>query len=394
VITAPRRHAIFALLCLSLFGFAATAVPQVEDTGAQRGVGDTHLTVHEWGTFTSLFDKDGTMLRWRPLAGPQDLPGFVYNRLRNAKTRIHGTVRMETPVLYFYTDRETTISLEVRFPQGKITEWYPYAHISGGEEILWERFTVLPGAETTLAREEEESHYYPARETDAAPLRTQDDAGTQQYEKFLFYRGVGSFTLPLSVRVEGNSVVVQGNAPNSIGQIILLECRNGRLGYRLHTLQVGPNRVERPVVGDQTPEGLRSEMAALLVGHGLYEREAQAMMNTWGSLWVEDGLRVFYLLPQPMTERLLPITMNPTPVSLVRVLVARAEILTPEDEQAVAEVVARLADPSVERSEITRQLERYGRFAEPLVLRILGTTQDRAIGDGILEMFPGIEQEF
>ena len=34
---------------------------------------------------------------------------------------------METPVVYFYTDRETKVSVKVDFPRGWITEWYPFA---------------------------------------------------------------------------------------------------------------------------------------------------------------------------------------------------------------------------------------------------------------------------
>src|SRR4030095_12003659 len=35
------------------------------------------LTVHEWGTFTSVAGRDGKAAQWLPLAGPNDLPCFV-----------------------------------------------------------------------------------------------------------------------------------------------------------------------------------------------------------------------------------------------------------------------------------------------------------------------------
>ena len=35
------------------------------------------LTVHEWGTFTSLAGDDGQAMQWLPLGGPTDLPCFV-----------------------------------------------------------------------------------------------------------------------------------------------------------------------------------------------------------------------------------------------------------------------------------------------------------------------------
>lgn len=30
---------------------------------------------------------------------------------------------METPVIYFYTDKDTRVSVKVDFPKGWITEW-------------------------------------------------------------------------------------------------------------------------------------------------------------------------------------------------------------------------------------------------------------------------------
>src|SRR5207245_3851299 len=90
------------------------------------------LVVHEWGTFTSIAGKDGIALEWRPLNGPPDLPKFVHTiqegdaGLRNApKADLRATERMETPVIYFYSNNEMDVSLKVDFPKGKITEWYP-----------------------------------------------------------------------------------------------------------------------------------------------------------------------------------------------------------------------------------------------------------------------------
>ena len=48
------------------------------------------LVVHEWGTFTSVAGQDGASLDWRPLAGPSDLPSFVYDESRRPKGLRHG----------------------------------------------------------------------------------------------------------------------------------------------------------------------------------------------------------------------------------------------------------------------------------------------------------------
>ena len=47
---------------------------------AERPVGlpaPGDLTVHEWGTFTTVAGQDGLAIDWLPLGGPTDLPCFV-----------------------------------------------------------------------------------------------------------------------------------------------------------------------------------------------------------------------------------------------------------------------------------------------------------------------------
>src|SRR5437660_6256062 len=87
------------------------------------------LTAHEWGTFTSIAGKDGNAVEWLPLTGSTDLPSFV-EHFRNAgfKQGLRGTIRMETPVLYFYSTHDVTLSVRVDFAKGLMTEWYPHAN--------------------------------------------------------------------------------------------------------------------------------------------------------------------------------------------------------------------------------------------------------------------------
>ena len=49
------------------------------------------LTVHEWGTFTSVAGEDGSAIDWDALGGKNDLPGFVNSfgyRCLNGDSRI------------------------------------------------------------------------------------------------------------------------------------------------------------------------------------------------------------------------------------------------------------------------------------------------------------------
>ena len=87
------------------------------------------FTVHEWGTFTSITGSEGKAITWRPLDATDDLPGFVEHFQDNprAKSALAGTVRMETPVMYFYAPRKMNVSVNVHFPNGLLTDWYPHA---------------------------------------------------------------------------------------------------------------------------------------------------------------------------------------------------------------------------------------------------------------------------
>jgi hypothetical protein len=287
---------------------------------------------------------------------------------------------METPVLYFYTDRETSVSVRVDFPKGKITEWYPQARLvhtdTNNAWIDWGRFTVVPGAAPRLPVEQRESHYYPARETDAAPLRVCGAKATE-FEKFLFYRGVGNFDLPVDVTLEGDRVLLNNRGRGAIRNVVLFENHRGKVGYSMHDLAGGDISVDRPALV-QTLDSLQRDLKQTLMGEGLYEKEASAMLKTWRNSWFEEGVRLFYILPRTLTDTVLPVSIEPKPSEVVRVLMARTEIITPEMEQMITQQVAKLADSSSEvRERALKAIHAYGRFAEPVLKRIREKTLDQ-----------------
>src|SRR4030095_12592029 len=85
------------------------------------------VVVHEWGTFTSIARADGQPALWMPLDGQSDLPCFVHRYRPVGKADLSATVRMETPVLYFYSAQPATVGVTGRFNHGVLTEWFPQA---------------------------------------------------------------------------------------------------------------------------------------------------------------------------------------------------------------------------------------------------------------------------
>lgn len=113
------------LLTVSL---AALSLPWLAGFSAHLGQRESGLIVHEWGTLTSVADRNGQPVAWHPRSDPYGLPNFVEHlKTENFKRLLQGTIRMETPVVYFYSASPLTASVQVRFSRGVITEWYPHA---------------------------------------------------------------------------------------------------------------------------------------------------------------------------------------------------------------------------------------------------------------------------
>ena len=331
--------------------------------------GDSSLIVHEWGTFTSIAGVDGAAVEWLPLSPKSDLPTFV-EHLRNADVKggLRGTVRMETPVLYSYSPRQTTVSVSVSFAKGLITEWFPHATPVHPSEafpmtlnpdvngtIAWKNVTITPASSDTLLRETAPSHYYAARETSANLISIPTSSGNQS-EKFLFYRGVSGFTLPITAKVQANGQLQVANNAGAVLTLILFERRGDKLGYTISSLESSATLNAPSTSG--TFDSLRSDFENALVDRGLYLDEAHAMLETWRDSWFEEGSRLFYVVPRAFVDSVLPLSIHPAPNQLTRVFVGRIELVTPATENAI-ETALLSAD--------CEALQKYGRFLATMV---------------------------
>jgi hypothetical protein len=255
-----------------------------------------------------------------------------------------------------------------------LTEWYPHADRTD-QTLAWRDIEVLPGEKLKLPNEEKKSRYYAARETDAVPLRVasfEENHTALEQEKFLFYRGVGTFDMPLSVRAWGDGRFTaswDGKAP--WGGLILVQVHDGKVRFQPFDLRRKHESLLEADVRipdrDASAEDLGEAMVQLLTEKGLYEKEARAMVKTWKSAWFgEEGTRVLYVLPETLTEELLPLRVEPKPDALLRVLVGRHDVLTPERERQIDANVSKLIDaPSNDKPEqqaAEAELAKLGRY--------------------------------
>lgn len=349
------------------------------------------IVAHEWGTFTSVQGSDGEPLRWNPFVAA-DLPEFVYDRngrsepghpfVVRSKLANAWLQRMETPVIYFYSNRAATVDVSVGLPSGLITEWYPQVTAFGpyatsqSSFIRWSHVELLGGDGNKPASlpgpGAVKTHYFAARETDAVPVRCAAGA-LSETEKFLFYRGVADFAAPLNVHfAAARELVLKNRKAEDLRDLFVLEVdAAGAAFVRIDGLRSGEKtQLTLPTVAARqtvsaTAAQLGQAMEKSLIAAGLFPREARAMVETWRDSWfAERGVRVLYSLPRPWTDRTLPLSIKPGPDDLVRVMIGRAEIFTPDSEEKLR--TAMDGDDSVTA---VRSLE-FGRFLEPALNRL------------------------
>jgi hypothetical protein len=373
----PSRLTLVAVLASS---FALSS----HTSGGEARPVYSRLTAHEWGTFTSIAGAEGQAVEWSPLTGSTDLPGFVEHfRNTDFKRGLRGTVRMETPVIYFYDSKEETVSVKVAFAKGLITEWYPRAsrvepaatvldsaphksHPDGS--IAWDSVIVSPSLRAEFPHEDADNHYYAARMTSSTPLRVLTHAGEQR-EKFLFYRGVSNFPVPISTRLTSNGkVLIENHTADEFPNVILFERRGEKMGYRIAGALQKEMILDEPKLTTSIND-LARDLEGILVAQGLYQDEAHAMVETWRNSWFEEGSRLFYIVPVSFVDRVLPLSINPAPALTVRAFVGRLEILSPSTQTAV------------ERALLTGDnttLKMYGRFLEPIMESLVQKESDPA----------------
>lgn len=329
------------------------------------------LTVHEWGTFTTVAGADGYPEQWVSLAPPTDLPCFVYHVSQVCVKCGPHKVRMETPVIYFYSAAPLTASVHVDFPSGMITEWYPQAtpeknpmleagYIYGhGGKIEWSHVEVTPGAPPDFPNAGDASHYYAARETDASPLRVGD-----QTERVLFYRGIASFDIPVAAKFLPDGKLEVRNSGDALPVAVVFENRDDKVGFRVLRNWNGKDLMDSP---DLTAgvASVRQELSEALVASGLYPKEAAAMIATWGDSWFEEGMRIFYVMPRKTVDSVLPLRISPAPTATERVFVGRVEVLSPYLRSKIETALG---------NGDTRTLARCSRFLRPWADRIMASS--------------------
>ncbi|MFN0051210.1 MAG: hypothetical protein ACKV0T_03410 [Planctomycetales bacterium] len=434
-----------------------------------------NLVIHEWGTFTCLQDETGHAIAGvntddepvpdfvhrisEMIPRASDLAPVYYKGVPRSHRQV--TMRLETPVVYFYPPAGQTAplhaSLKVGFRGGWLTEYYPDAHVEaeglprgefqyarltpntrGGLE--WSDLTI--GGEGGRIPETDAAVWLAPRQVRAARVRVPGG----EAEKYLFYRGVGNLRTPLTVVRKGsdNSLLIREHLDPALGVKGPVELRalwlvdvaeDGAVAFRTLgaarltgevdriVTSVSPAFEEQAAPASSSPEvrhaahddanlaELHAEMRQALIGDGLYEDEADAMLATWNAAYFRSpGLRLFYLLPQAWTNSVLPMTCS-LPSQMTRTMVGRVEIVTrrqrtllsqidrgpisdsawffrgvesqPDRNQALSQLWSgkiRLKDAQVKIPDDYRAYLDLGRFRNALILDAFHKSQTNGLG--------------
>ncbi|MDC1205984.1 hypothetical protein N8Z81_00235 [Akkermansiaceae bacterium] len=365
-------------------------------------------TLHEWGTFTSVSGSDGVLLaglnREEELlprfvhahdgmmnTGPMGYGGkgfFVHRPLKKV------TIKMETPIIYFYSDEPFKASVEVGFNGGSINQWYPQR--SGGEtvpkivkpnpvptdaqfkdaggidfstsfngQIKWDVDVLAPDASRGLSFKNGETlNWLRPRNSKANVLKI-----GEEYEDYLFYRGVGNFELPVTFRVDPfETLHIENTGKEALPFLFVQEVTPDRK-IRFHSFSDGLPAGSSLSISEKdlhTTDAkwrrlVYDEMVQGLLSTGLTAEEAHGMVQTWWHSYFEQpGLRVFWVVPIDKTNEILPLTVSPAPEKTVRVLVGRSEVLRPRFEQQLVEAYKVRKEKKKSAAWASNMFHRYG----------------------------------
>jgi hypothetical protein len=324
--------------------------------------------VNEWGTFTVLSGSEGSQVPW--YASYHDiarLPDFI---LPNSEGKAGvSRVRMETPVIYFYPNKEMKVSVHVAFSNGSITETFPHSlggNITGNTLVdgKWTG-TLHPPTDTkavgqipAIPHTENAEPYAAAREVPDAWIFESDlkeipgikvQPKFPQMEKFIFYRGAGNAHIPISAMIVGETATLTNQNDEALAFGTALRVRDGKAAWvAIPPIAGRPARdtpaMNRAQIALPKPERslaeVESELAdawkKALADDGLTPAEASAMVETWRKTWFrENGDRILTLVPRKTIDNLLPLKITPAPTKMNRVFVARIELISSEREESL-----------------------------------------------------------
>ncbi len=354
--------------------------------GLMAGARADDLVVHEWGTITTIHRTSGQPVTGLNRIDESDvLPDFVHRfepdatrgdpkRALGKSPRVPGredvTMRLETPVIYFYPPLGQIIppfDVAVAFRGGVLNEYYPDAApavmldgrrvqekaLAGTlgpwdglrlqyyvrSELRWDQLSLSDAIEPPVT---DSAIWLAPRKVRATGIALPNG----ESEHYLFYRGVAHLDALFQTRYSTRGLQLATPAKKLWADQPRLDVpyvwvaqvrRDGLIAFQ----ELGPRTiaadefgVDAGRVGRFAPEAfaesgarrLRDSLKNRLEHAGLFTPEAEAMLSTWKASYFEKpGVRVFYVVPREWIDHFLPLTIS-VPAEVTRVIVGRIDI--------------------------------------------------------------------
>jgi hypothetical protein len=343
------------------------------------------LVIHEWGTITTHHAPDGTPQgRLNHIEASEVLPPFVHTfepkvtepspLMKSPVTpgRPDVTMRLETPVMYFYPPANSPSNLNfdvsVDFRGGLLNEFYPQGEASVAIDyerinskmaagiikqwdgsvldnfvrgsLVWKGLTF---AKNSAGPETNSSVWTAPRRVLATDVR----APSGEAERFLFYRGVAHLDALFSTTFDLDSVTLL--SPRSLHWLSTTAIAVPRawvfrinidtVRYKelrdLKLVQSHAGKLATVKLSDlpntRDSNALEASIGQALVDAGLSRDEASALLNTWrASYFLKPGTRVLYLVPREWLDYFLPLHVS-VPAEVTRVFIGRIDLDLPSN---------------------------------------------------------------
>jgi len=289
--------------------------------------------------------------------------------------------------------------------------------VSNGQ-AEWKITVAARETQLHIPQVEEKSIWAPSRRVNSNFV---SNSINSENERHIFYRGLGRFEQPLSVKSNLTHLIIQNNGHEPIQSAWILKNIKGELPLlrRLTNIPAKASIVQllKEINGNsqnsdknlierfQSVENYISaacvNLEIELTKCGLFELEARAMVDTWSSSYFRSyGLRVLYIAPESYPKDLLPWQIFPKPTEEKRVLVGRVEVLLFTEESVLTRHINIILQHYQSQPESKRKIaallkdttgfpqkviESYnyvwslGRFAEPKIRLVLGSKYDSSL---------------
>jgi len=352
------------------------------------------FVAHEWGSVNLVQDSDRALISGL-VDDQSDLPPFV-----NVWTENQGSqfpMIIEKPILYFYSKEAVFANVRVRCPEGILTQWWPNATkvtpvmpTDGDNQKMpelkngileWNWVAVSPNvAKPDFKQVGKHPWWGIARETDSAVVRVKGGE-----EKFLFYRGAARLQSTLHVNIDVDTEVghtfsldpvTPEKAVRHVFTMNVPEEGAPQIGYTEQVAEAGAKA--------KTLDSVDAAVAILrqvLLDEGLYEKEADGMIKIWRKgMFETPGLRAMYLMERKTLDAFLPLTIQPAPDEIERVMLVRIDCLTPDREERILELLKQLgAENFRERGAAQKKLMEIGRVGQAVMRKFYEDTEDPEI---------------